>query len=166
MGIDLCNWLSVVLSLFPSVKSTLKDEVIERVVFLKEVTQHDLRRKFICFAQNSIGNTSQSIQLREKKGGKPGRLSQNTGNWFYLRGEGLSTEWWWWWENEHLLDTRQCSEHFAHINAWYTLTKAPQLVSFMWVIQSCSCCLILCTGAVLKPAIHSFTHSSFLSTNT
>ncbi|XP_017509052.2 interleukin-18 receptor accessory protein [Manis javanica] len=51
-----------------SVKSTLKDEVIERVVFLKEVTRRDLHRKFICFAQNSIGNTSQSIQLREKKG--------------------------------------------------------------------------------------------------
>ncbi|XP_049552034.1 interleukin-18 receptor accessory protein isoform X3 [Orcinus orca] len=51
-----------------SVKSTLKNEVIERVVFLKEVTQSDLRRKFICFAQNSIGNTTQSIQLKEKKG--------------------------------------------------------------------------------------------------
>ncbi|XP_012391418.1 interleukin-18 receptor accessory protein isoform X2 [Orcinus orca] len=53
-----------------SVKSTLKNEVIERVVFLKEVTQSDLRRKFICFAQNSIGNTTQSIQLKEKKGDK------------------------------------------------------------------------------------------------
>ncbi|XP_036729267.1 interleukin-18 receptor accessory protein isoform X3 [Balaenoptera musculus] len=51
-----------------SVKSTLKDEVVERVVFLKEVTRSDLRRKFICFAQNSIGNTTQSIQLKEKKG--------------------------------------------------------------------------------------------------
>ena len=56
---------------FPSVKSTLKDEVVERVVFLKEVTQSDLRRKFICFAQNSIGNTTQSIQLKERKGGEP-----------------------------------------------------------------------------------------------
>ncbi|KAF5926220.1 hypothetical protein HPG69_011347 [Diceros bicornis minor] len=51
-----------------SVKSTLKDEVIERVVLLKEVTQSDLRRKFICFAQNSVGNTTQSVQLKEKKG--------------------------------------------------------------------------------------------------
>ncbi|KAM9053065.1 LOW QUALITY PROTEIN: interleukin-18 receptor accessory protein [Megaptera novaeangliae] len=51
-----------------SVKSTLKDEVVERVVFLKEVTRSDLRRKFICFAQNSIGNTTQSIQLKERKG--------------------------------------------------------------------------------------------------
>nr|XP_001914870.2 interleukin-18 receptor accessory protein isoform X1 [Equus caballus] len=51
-----------------SVKSTLKDEVIERVLLLKEVTQSDLRRKFICFAQNSLGNTTQSIQLKEKKG--------------------------------------------------------------------------------------------------
>lgn len=26
--------------------------------------------------------------------------------------------------NEHLLEARQCSEHFAHINPWDTLTKA------------------------------------------
>ncbi|XP_025116560.1 interleukin-18 receptor accessory protein isoform X2 [Bubalus bubalis] len=51
-----------------SVKSTLKDEVIERVVLLEKVTQSDLRRKFICFAQNSIGNTTQSIQLKKKTG--------------------------------------------------------------------------------------------------
>uniref|UniRef100_A0A8D1GVU2 Interleukin-18 receptor accessory protein n=1 Tax=Sus scrofa TaxID=9823 RepID=A0A8D1GVU2_PIG len=51
-----------------SVKSTIKDEVIERVLLLKEVTQRDLRRKFICFAQNSVGNITQSIQLKEKKG--------------------------------------------------------------------------------------------------
>ncbi|XP_043458992.1 interleukin-18 receptor accessory protein [Prionailurus bengalensis] len=50
------------------VKYTKKDDVIERVVHLKEVTQRDLHRKFVCFAQNSIGNTTQSIQLREKKG--------------------------------------------------------------------------------------------------
>ena len=56
---------------FPSVKSTLKDEVIERVVLLEKVTQSDLRRKFICFAQNSIGNTTQSIQLKKKTGGEP-----------------------------------------------------------------------------------------------
>lgn len=56
---------------FHSVKSTLKDEVIERVVFLEKVTQSDLRRKFICFAQNSIGNTTQSIQLKKKTGGEP-----------------------------------------------------------------------------------------------
>ncbi|XP_058540550.1 interleukin-18 receptor accessory protein isoform X2 [Neofelis nebulosa] len=52
------------------VKYTKKDDVIERVVHLKEVTQRDLHRKFVCFAQNSIGNTTQSIQLREKKGDK------------------------------------------------------------------------------------------------
>uniref|UniRef100_A0A8C0A595 Interleukin-18 receptor accessory protein n=1 Tax=Bos mutus grunniens TaxID=30521 RepID=A0A8C0A595_BOSMU len=51
-----------------SVKSTLKDEVIERVVLLEKVTQSDLHRKFICFAQNSIGNTTQSIQLKKKTG--------------------------------------------------------------------------------------------------
>lgn len=71
----------------PSVKSTLKDEVIERVLLLKEVTQSDLRRKFICFAQNSLGNTTQSIQLKEKKGGKPGRLLPNAHSCFYLRGD-------------------------------------------------------------------------------
>ncbi|XP_041612312.1 interleukin-18 receptor accessory protein isoform X2 [Vulpes lagopus] len=52
------------------VKHTIKDEVYERVIHLKEVTQRDLRKKFICFAQNSIGNTTQSIQLKEKKGDK------------------------------------------------------------------------------------------------
>ncbi|XP_025788626.1 interleukin-18 receptor accessory protein isoform X3 [Puma concolor] len=52
------------------VKYTKKDDIIERVVHLKEVTQRDLHRKFVCFAQNSIGNTTQSIQLREKKGDK------------------------------------------------------------------------------------------------
>ncbi|XP_012595991.2 interleukin-18 receptor accessory protein isoform X1 [Microcebus murinus] len=51
-----------------SIKSTLKDEIIERDIILEEVTQSDLRRKFVCFAQNSIGNTTQSIQLKEKKG--------------------------------------------------------------------------------------------------
>ncbi|XP_034514840.1 interleukin-18 receptor accessory protein isoform X4 [Ailuropoda melanoleuca] len=50
------------------VKSTKKDKVISRVIHLKGVTQRELRRKFICFAQNSIGNTTQSIQLKEKKG--------------------------------------------------------------------------------------------------
>lgn len=56
---------------FPSVKSTLKDEVIERVVLLEKVTESDLHKKFICFAQNSIGNTTQSIQLKKKTGGEP-----------------------------------------------------------------------------------------------
>ncbi|XP_008697328.1 interleukin-18 receptor accessory protein isoform X2 [Ursus maritimus] len=50
------------------VKSTKKDKVISRVIRLKKVTQRELRRKFICFAQNAIGNTTQSIQLKEKKG--------------------------------------------------------------------------------------------------
>ncbi|XP_069349954.1 interleukin-18 receptor accessory protein [Eulemur rufifrons] len=51
-----------------SIKSTLKDEVIERDIILEEVTRSDLHRKFVCFAQNSIGNTTQTIQLKEKKG--------------------------------------------------------------------------------------------------
>ncbi|XP_047603114.1 interleukin-18 receptor accessory protein isoform X1 [Lutra lutra] len=50
-----------------SVKSTKKDKVIARVIHFKEVTQRELRRKLICFAQNSIGNTTQSLQLKEKQ---------------------------------------------------------------------------------------------------
>ncbi|XP_066120963.1 interleukin-18 receptor accessory protein [Saccopteryx bilineata] len=50
-----------------SVKTTFKDEIIECVVCLKEVTQSDFHKTFICFAQNSIGNTTQSIRLRKKK---------------------------------------------------------------------------------------------------
>nr|XP_004651749.3 interleukin-18 receptor accessory protein [Jaculus jaculus] len=49
-------------------KSSFKDEVIEHTIFFKEVTQRDLGRKFVCFAQNSIGNTTWTVQLREKKG--------------------------------------------------------------------------------------------------
>ncbi|EHB02413.1 Interleukin-18 receptor accessory protein [Heterocephalus glaber] len=51
-----------------SIKSTLEEEVIEYAVLLKEVTQSDLGRKFVCFAQNSIGNTTQTIRLKEKQG--------------------------------------------------------------------------------------------------
>ncbi|KAM6178224.1 interleukin-18 receptor accessory protein [Rhynchocyon petersi] len=35
---------------------------------LAKVTKSDLQRKYICFAQNSKGNASQSIQLKVKKG--------------------------------------------------------------------------------------------------
>ncbi|XP_023067095.1 interleukin-18 receptor accessory protein [Piliocolobus tephrosceles] len=51
-----------------SIKSTLKDEIIERNIILEKVTQRDLRRKFVCFVRNSIGNTTQSVQLKEKRG--------------------------------------------------------------------------------------------------
>ncbi|XP_036729266.1 interleukin-18 receptor accessory protein isoform X2 [Balaenoptera musculus] len=75
-----------------SVKSTLKDEVVERVVFLKEVTRSDLRRKFICFAQNSIGNTTQSIQLKEKKGDKKEfDAFISYGKWSSLESEATSS---------------------------------------------------------------------------
>lgn len=50
------------------IQSTLKNEVIEHTVFLREVTQRDLSRKFVCFAQNSIGNTTRTIRLRKKEG--------------------------------------------------------------------------------------------------
>ncbi|XP_004617992.2 interleukin-18 receptor accessory protein [Sorex araneus] len=48
--------------------STKEFDRIECSVFLKEVTQSDLHKKFICFAQNSIGNVTRSIQLKAKKG--------------------------------------------------------------------------------------------------
>ncbi|XP_012326926.2 interleukin-18 receptor accessory protein [Aotus nancymaae] len=51
-----------------SIESTVKGEIIERDIILEKVTQRDLRRKFVCFVQNSIGNTTQSIQLKEKRG--------------------------------------------------------------------------------------------------
>lgn len=50
------------------IQSTFKNEVIERTIFLREVTQRDLSRKFVCFAQNSVGNTTRTIQLRKKEG--------------------------------------------------------------------------------------------------
>uniref|UniRef100_A0A8C6I497 Interleukin-18 receptor accessory protein n=1 Tax=Mus spicilegus TaxID=10103 RepID=A0A8C6I497_MUSSI len=49
------------------IQSTFKNEVIERTIFLREVTQRDLSRKFVCFAQNSIGNTTRTIRLRKKE---------------------------------------------------------------------------------------------------
>ncbi|KAG8504832.1 Interleukin-18 receptor accessory protein, partial [Galemys pyrenaicus] len=50
------------------IKTEITDEIIKRVIFLKEVNQSDLHKKFICFAQNSIGNTTRSIQLKAKRG--------------------------------------------------------------------------------------------------
>ncbi|XP_021054883.1 interleukin-18 receptor accessory protein [Mus pahari] len=50
------------------IQSTFKNEVIERTIFLREVTQRDLSRKFVCFAQNSIGNTTRTFRLRKKEG--------------------------------------------------------------------------------------------------
>ncbi|XP_021517653.1 interleukin-18 receptor accessory protein isoform X4 [Meriones unguiculatus] len=51
-----------------STDSTAKSKVIEATTFLREVTWRDLRREFVCFAQNSIGNTTRSVQLRKKDG--------------------------------------------------------------------------------------------------
>lgn len=50
------------------IESTKEFDKIERLLTLKEVTQSDLHKKFICFAQNSIGNVTRSIQLKAKKG--------------------------------------------------------------------------------------------------
>nr|XP_026264412.1 interleukin-18 receptor accessory protein [Urocitellus parryii] len=51
-----------------STQSTVKDEVIECVFSLEKLTQRDLSRKYVCFAQNSIGNVTWTVRLREKKG--------------------------------------------------------------------------------------------------
>ncbi|KAL6038085.1 hypothetical protein STEG23_001134, partial [Scotinomys teguina] len=51
-----------------SIHSNYKSKVIEHTAFLREVTQRDLSKKFICFAQNSVGNTTRTIQLRKKEG--------------------------------------------------------------------------------------------------
>ncbi|XP_005360047.1 interleukin-18 receptor accessory protein [Microtus ochrogaster] len=49
-------------------ESNFKNTVIEYTIVLTTVTQRDLSSKFVCFAQNSVGNTTRTIQLREKKG--------------------------------------------------------------------------------------------------
>nr|XP_039316750.1 interleukin-18 receptor accessory protein isoform X2 [Saimiri boliviensis boliviensis] len=51
-----------------SIESTVKGEIFERDIILEKVTQHDLHKKFVCFVQNSIGNKTQSIQLKVKRG--------------------------------------------------------------------------------------------------
>ncbi|XP_036211375.1 interleukin-18 receptor accessory protein [Myotis myotis] len=51
-----------------SVKPTVEAEVIQRTVHLERVTQSDLHKTFICFAQNSLGNSTQPLQLRGRKG--------------------------------------------------------------------------------------------------
>ncbi|XP_054583965.1 interleukin-18 receptor accessory protein isoform X4 [Eptesicus fuscus] len=51
-----------------SVKATVEAEVIQRTVHLDRVAQRDLHKTFICFAQNSLGNASQPLRLRGKKG--------------------------------------------------------------------------------------------------
>ncbi|XP_052599906.1 interleukin-18 receptor accessory protein [Peromyscus californicus insignis] len=50
------------------IQSNYKNRVIEHTAFLREVTQRDLSKKFVCFAQNSVGNTTRTIQLRKKEG--------------------------------------------------------------------------------------------------
>ncbi|XP_044522981.1 interleukin-18 receptor accessory protein [Gracilinanus agilis] len=52
-------------------KSTDNDvewKTIHYIAHLKEVTKKDLRRNFICFAQNSLGNITRTIKLKQKKG--------------------------------------------------------------------------------------------------
>ncbi|CAO2607979.1 Interleukin-18 receptor accessory protein [Lemmus lemmus] len=49
-------------------ESNFKNTVIEYTAVLTTVTQRDLSSKFVCFAQNSVGNTTRTIQLRKKEG--------------------------------------------------------------------------------------------------
>ncbi|XP_059137277.1 interleukin-18 receptor accessory protein [Peromyscus eremicus] len=51
-----------------SIQSNYKNKVIEHTAFLREITPRDLSKKFVCFAQNSVGNTTRTIQLRKKEG--------------------------------------------------------------------------------------------------
>ncbi|XP_027623353.1 interleukin-18 receptor accessory protein [Tupaia chinensis] len=51
-----------------SIKSTPDGDIVQLAFPLEKVTQTHLRSKFVCFAQNSIGNTTRSIQLTLKKG--------------------------------------------------------------------------------------------------
>ncbi|XP_006884662.1 PREDICTED: interleukin-18 receptor accessory protein [Elephantulus edwardii] len=48
--------------------SSSSNEVFQCTYSLKEVTQSDLQKKFICFAKNSKGNDTKTIQLKVKKG--------------------------------------------------------------------------------------------------
>lgn len=71
MGVVVCpGQLDV--SSFPSIKTTMEGKVIQRTIHLDRVAQSDLHKTFICFAQNSLGNTTQPLQLKGKKGGTPG----------------------------------------------------------------------------------------------
>ncbi|XP_074048312.1 interleukin-18 receptor accessory protein [Macrotis lagotis] len=42
---------------------------IHSIAYLKEVTKKDLLRNYTCFAQNSVGNTTVTIKLKQKRGG-------------------------------------------------------------------------------------------------
>lgn len=61
---------------------------MECTAFLGEVTQRDLSKKFVCFAQNSVGNTTRTIQLRKKEGGKPRTLFLKMDICSFWKGEG------------------------------------------------------------------------------
>ncbi|KAM9032054.1 interleukin-18 receptor accessory protein [Sarcophilus harrisii] len=52
-------------------KSIIKQvewETIHYIAYLKKVTKKDLLRNFICFAQNSVGNSTRTIKLKQKRG--------------------------------------------------------------------------------------------------
>ncbi|XP_056664492.1 interleukin-18 receptor accessory protein [Monodelphis domestica] len=51
-----------------SIENDVEQKTIHFIAHLKEVTKKDLQRNFICFAQNSVGNTTLTIKLKQKKG--------------------------------------------------------------------------------------------------
>uniref|UniRef100_F7EHK1 Interleukin 18 receptor accessory protein n=1 Tax=Monodelphis domestica TaxID=13616 RepID=F7EHK1_MONDO len=60
------KWFWIVSSL--DIENDVEQKTIHFIAHLKEVTKKDLRRNFICFAQNSVGNTTLTIKLKQKKG--------------------------------------------------------------------------------------------------
>ncbi|XP_072477829.1 interleukin-18 receptor accessory protein [Notamacropus eugenii] len=51
-----------------SIISKVEKTIIYYTAFLKQVTKKDLLRNFICFAQNSVGNATRTIKLKQKRG--------------------------------------------------------------------------------------------------
>ncbi|XP_036609120.1 interleukin-18 receptor accessory protein [Trichosurus vulpecula] len=51
-----------------SIINQVEKKTIYYTAFLKQVTKKDLLRNFICFAQNSVGNSTRTIKLKQKRG--------------------------------------------------------------------------------------------------
>ncbi|XP_020843550.1 interleukin-18 receptor accessory protein isoform X1 [Phascolarctos cinereus] len=51
-----------------SIDNQVERQTIYYTACLKQVTKKDLQKTFICFAQNSVGNTTWTIKLKQKRG--------------------------------------------------------------------------------------------------
>ncbi|XP_043852747.1 interleukin-18 receptor accessory protein [Dromiciops gliroides] len=51
-----------------SIENQVEWKTIHYIAHLKQVTKKDLLRNFICFAQNSVGNATRTIKLKQKRG--------------------------------------------------------------------------------------------------